>query len=195
MKIKKFFIINDEKTRLVSAIFDKMIQNFDFPWNFDEMEFHIRDENKAVVSDNKCLIVINYNDFFVQHVDKRGISVLILRLFFKCIFRLSTERMPEIIEDIIVNRKMIRKGYGDDILFYYYEKNLGATAKTSLEELALSVAWLSFYGLDSYNSDLFARKTRKFPEINNLIECLKQDLDGENLKIALKIYSEVAKCR
>lgn len=173
MKILKV-LPDDEQGEKISQIFDSVIRRFEYPLKFDSMEVQIRDENKVILRDNTCLLVIDYNDSFVQQKDGRGTAVTILRLLFKAIVKRTYGELPEEIEDVIANREMIRKGYENDLVYYYYNKT------------PCDISWISFYLDDRYNSSLLKRAKTKMSQ--QVMDHLKKDLDKEeNLEKALRV--------
>lgn len=194
MRILKSFPVQDKKTEQVSKVFDAVITKFDYPWRFGRMELHLRDENKVMANEEAGIIVLDYNDVFIQAMDAKGTAVLIMRALFTLITREICGSLPTVIEDIIANREMIRQGYGDALVYYYYQKNISEPRPSTAED---DVPWLSFYIDDRYNSDFF-RQQRKdnngAGDMNNLVECLKQDLtDRDKLGTALRVYYALRK--
>ncbi|MBI4170712.1 MAG: hypothetical protein HY514_03385 [Candidatus Aenigmarchaeota archaeon] len=189
MRILKSFPVQDKKTEQVSKVFDAAITKFDYPWRFDRIELHVRDENKVMANEEAGIIVLDYNDIFIQAMDAKGIAVLILRALFTLITREACGSLPTVIEDIIANREMIKRGYGEALVYYYYQKKITEQRHTTgLED---DVVWLSFYIDDKYNADFFRQQKKESgrQDVRNLVECLKQDLaDREKLGTALRLY-------
>ncbi len=195
MRILKSFQKKDPAAETVSRTFDRMITSIYHPWRFDRLEMHVCYETKAETRGRSCILSIDYNDMFVQQRDARGVAVLIARLLFKIITRETHGELPEVIENIIANRMMIRRGYGDDLVYYYYQKNLFLPQpETPLQQLEQEVAWLSFYPEDRYNAEFLRRKRGGMKSAEGLIERLRGDLDGgENLNAVLRIYHSIAR--
>lgn len=173
MRILKSFAVADGKTALASRMFDKILARSDYPWRFGRMELHIRDENRLILKEGTCLILLDYNDIFVQQSDARGIAAMILRMLFKAIARTRHGSMPEPLEDVIANREMIRKGHGDELVYYYY-------ARQEKGGLAEDIAWLSFWPQDKYNYEFFRDKSKTDESRRELAESLKRDLEVQD---------------
>ncbi|GEM_PF-3783482 len=187
MRILKSFAVQDEKTELVSRAFDEIVTTFDYPWKFSKIELHVRDENRMLLKEDACIILLDYNDVFVQQMDPKGISIMILRMMFRAIYRETHHEMPEAIEEIAVNREMVKKGYGNDLAYYYYTHK----GKGPLKD---DIAWLSFHLQDKYNAELFSNK-KPAGEMKETIESLKRDLEDENnmsnaIRSCMKIGAE-----
>ena len=192
MRILKSFPVDSKKSEAVSKMADMAIVEFSYPWHFDSIELHLRDQEKIVIEGSRCIIVMDYNNFFVRHMDDRGIRIMIMRSLFKASMELTGE-LPAEIEDIICNRKMIKAGFSDDIVYYYFQRK--SEARTPIEELQRDVGWLSFCGLDSYNMQLL-KKENRYPQTGKLIECLKGELSPERLGHAKRLYLDlVSECR
>ncbi len=188
MRILKSFAVQDEKTERVSRIFDRIVTTFDYPWKFSRLELHIRDENKLLLKDDACIMVLDYNDPLIQQSDSKGIAILVLRTLFKAIYRESHGEAPEAIEDIAINREMVKKGYGNDLAYYYYTHYYTHRAKGPLKD---DIAWLSFHLQDKYNAELFRNK-KPAEERKEAIESLKRDLeDQHNMRNAIRNYMRI----
>jgi hypothetical protein len=188
MRILKSFPVRDEKTKLVSRVFDEIIVVLGYPWKFDKIELHVRDEDKTLIEGNRCIAVLDYGDMFIQQMDAKGIRIIITRALFKAIIQEANGRLPEMLEDLVVNREMIRKGFGDDLAYYYYQKNMASV----LSNREKQVAWLSFYIDDKYNAEFFRSFDRSGAtgNVQRLLNCLKKDLNNKgNLNDALRIYN------
>ena len=180
----------------VSRAFDAAITKFPHPWRFEKMELVFGESHSVDISGGKCKITIDRKDRFVAEKDCRAVSLIIARLLFKTASREIRGRLHPIAEDIIVNREMISRGYGDDLVYYYYQRSLGALpASAPLKRLEQEVAWLSFYPADRYNAD-FLRKKAPPHGLERIIECLKGDLERKgNLEEVLRILYSLERQR
>src|SRR3989338_295387 len=97
---------------------------------------------------------------------------MILRMLFRAIYRETHHEMPEAIEEIAVNREMVKRGYGNDLAYHYYTHR----GKGPLKD---DIAWLSFHFQDKYNAEFFRNK-KPAAEMKETIESLKRDLEDEN---------------
>ncbi|MEM7819784.1 MAG: hypothetical protein QXD48_03065 [Candidatus Aenigmatarchaeota archaeon] len=203
MRIIKKFVENDEKIKLISNIFDSIIKNFDFIQHFDSLEFHVRDKNIVKLYNNTALISIDYNNEIIQDRDERAIRSMILHQLYHLIIKRRYQiDMPHLIEDILINREMIKDGYGDDVFYIYYIYLIKKKEVDFNDFIIINIPWLSFYRFDKYNSeylkDMIKRiKYKKEYEerTKKLFEILKKDLtDEKNLRYAIHLY-EVMLCR
>ena len=186
--IKKFE--RDEKTDFVSRIFDGVIIKNPFPLPFSRMELHIRDYDVTVFDTEKAIICLNYNNPLILEMDERGVRTLLLHEIFRLMLRVN---QPRLIEDVMVGRAMILRGYGEDLFYVYYNELMKSKhEETRASFLKASIPWVIFYGLDEYNSKflkVLAGKLhkRKFPETSKFLAILCK-LSDKNLKGAVKEY-------
>ncbi len=188
MKIIKSFPQQDAITDVASRLFDEAIKRVEFPWRFERMEFHVRDENKIVLTEEKCTIVIDYNDLCVQSRDVKGVAAMILQSLFKAAAYQLHGKLPDFILEVAANREMIRSGYGE-YLSYYYFQNFGRR-----DGLYKYLPWISFYSQEKYYAEMFLEICGN-PGNNQpaakLFELLKKDASTDALEHASRLYIEL----
>lgn len=190
--VKKFE--RDERTDFVSSIFDKLIVTDPFPLPFSRIELHIRDYDVTVFDNEKAIICINYNNPLILEMDERGVRTILRHELFRLMLRVN---YPRQIEDVMVGREMILRGYGDDLFYMYYSLLM----KTDHDDtrggfVKASLPWVIFYGLDDYNSKFLKELVgkiykRKYPETAKFLSVLCK-LSGKNLKGAVKEYEYIS---
>jgi hypothetical protein len=192
MKVVKKFD-RDERTELVSRVFDQALMKNDYPLPFNRLEFHIRDRDVTLFEEDMALICIDYNNPFILEMDERGIAILIRHELFRLTLRLT---FPRLIEDVIVGKELIKRGFGDEIFYMYYNLLMKSKHEEKVHSfIRASVPWTIFYGLDNYNSkflkDLVSKLyKRKFPETKKLFLVLCK-LSGNNMRGAVKEYESL----
>lgn len=188
--IKKF--VRDDRTEFASEMFDKTISAYDYPLPFERIEFHIRDSDITVVDDESALICINYNNPLLLEKDKKGLAILIRHELFRLMFKTS---LPRAIEDVIIGRELIKRGFGDDLLYMYYNYMVNMRANDAKDYIELNLPWIIFHGYDSYNSELLKRLAKKlcrekFPETRALFNILCS-LSPKNIHEAVEEHKKV----
>jgi hypothetical protein len=189
MQIKKSAPLQDARSQLISRAFDHAIIKVDFPWRFDCLEFHIRDESKVFTDGGRCVIVFNYDNEFAKKMDEKGILAGIYRLLFLAVSRQKRGQLPSFIEEIASNRDMIKGGLGDFLTYYYF--NL--PQKSGLDS---NIAWLSFFLHEKYDSEFFKKQAdpKIMKQYKKLIEILMSDLDRNGTADhAARVYKETAR--
>lgn len=197
--VKKF--VRDNKTEFASGIFDRIIASHDYPLPFERIEFHIRDSDITVADSSSALICISYNNPFVLEKDAKGLSIIIRHELFRLMFKTS---LPRIIEDVIVGRELVKRGFGDDLLYMYYNYMASMRVDSNESYVKLNMPWIIFKGYDNYNSELLkhlAKKLcrKKFPDTRGLLNmlCTLQDerssstILSKNLHRASEEYSKL----
>jgi len=193
MRILKSMVVDDEKTSLVSQIFNEVITEFDYPWKFNSLEFHIRDENKAVLKNGKAIIVLDYDDPFIKHQDYKGIKSLLLQQLHRLIVKEMYDPTRGFIEIILANRYMVRHGLSDYLMYIYYQRLISPQNSDLDGIIEANMGWLSFHGLDNYNEQ-FLKKMVKVDRIDteDMMEKLKGDLSDSILSNEIsKIYRKL----
>lgn len=201
MRVIKKLVKHDKKTELVSETFDECLMILN-PYFLSRIDFSLEFKDKLdLIFSNACLS-LNYNNPFIQNKDKKAIRILILQKLLCLIFRRGYKSMPELIEEVVINREIIRKGYGNDLFYYYYlflleyETHIINTMDIFLK---VNVPWLSFSGLDDYYADFFKEMVNRFKQkkefevkTKELFLALEKNLlKNENLDKAIAIYNQL----
>lgn len=194
MRLLKSFAENDRRSDFASRVFNEVITEFDYPWHWNSMEFHIRDENKAVVRNGKAIIVIDYDDQMVRQQDYKGIKALILQQLFRLIIKEIHGPMRGPVETVAANREMVRKGYGNDLVYLYYQRLIGKQKQDLDGIIESNIGWLSFAETDKHNTDILKSMVKvSDSNADKLVSLLSKDLDEETQKEAEKLYRKLKK--
>ncbi|MEK6888195.1 MAG: hypothetical protein AABX14_04600 [Candidatus Aenigmatarchaeota archaeon] len=190
--IKKF--PKDEKGEFVSRVFDSIITKGDYHLPFEQLEFHLRDSNTSQVDDEKALICIDYNNPLIQERDQRGVNTLIRHELFRLMFKMN---LPRAVEDVIIGREMIKRGFGDDIFYMYYNRILKMNVSNVEEYIKINLPWIIFHEQDKYNSELLKKIVgkvckKKYPETKKLFDILC-GISPKNVHEAASIYGKISR--
>jgi hypothetical protein len=205
MRIVKKSDIGDEKARMVFDIFDKILMKLGYPWKYDVLGLAINEKTSVFVADSKITITLDYNDSLIQEMDKKGIASLILHSLYHVITKdkYNLAEMPHFIEDVLINREMIKDGYDDYVFYSSYLFLLRKKHVSSLEDyLMVNIPWLSFHGMNDYNSEFLKNMLLRIKNMEHyrdrarkLIDVMKKDLTADkNINYATNAY-EVMLCR
>jgi len=203
MRIGKKLIVKNEKTAIVSNIFDKCIKELGYQF-LDRVEFHLGKENKVKLEFPDAYIFLNYNNPFIQESDKKAIKIIILKklIYLVIINKYPNKKIPKFILEIISNRELIRKGYDKDLFYYYYLLLIQYEPHT-VNELStfmkINIPWLSYYGIDNYDSKTLKKlisifKYRKEFELQTkkVFLTVKKDLLNEKrVDNAIEAYNTI----
>ena len=202
MHVIKRFIGTDEKTGIVSEIFDECLTAADCHF-LSELSFNLDHKDETRLDSGSATIYLNYRNPFIQSMDKKAIRILILRQLLRITLRKDRE-LPGIVEDILVNRAIIRKGYAEDLFYYYYLVLMEYEAASDEIEsfINLNIPWLSFSGMDNYSSETLrkiAERINSKKELQDttraLFDALKKDLlKNENMEEAVRLWNELRRC-
>ncbi|MBI4174259.1 MAG: hypothetical protein HY517_01330 [Candidatus Aenigmarchaeota archaeon] len=180
MRVLKSFE-RDPKTELVSRIFNEVITGpFHLP--FEKIELHIRDRSISIVDGSSAIVCLDYNNPFILESDRRGIRILIIHELFRLMFKFD---LPAEIEDILIGREMIKRGYGEELCYMYYSLLLSSR---DLSAMKANLPWIIFFRDDNITSELLkgiAAKVcrKKLPQ--RLLDMLL-DLNEKNIAQASK---------
>ncbi len=179
MRIVKNLIAKNEKTQLVSAIFDECLKELNYQF-FNKIELHLQKEDEMKLDFPDAYIYLNYSDPFIQSSDKKAIKIILLKKLI-CLAIMSKnpdKKIPDFIMEILTNREIIRKGHGKD-LFYYYYIILLQYEPPRIQELSIflkiNIPWLSFVSLDNYDSKFLKKFIDRF-EYTKAFESMTRDL-------------------
>ncbi len=150
MKIVKSF--DTKRFKLLSDAIDSTITEMGHPWHFDRMVFFLSKSEFAKADEESAAIFI---DIKSVDDDERFVKAYIHRLltYLACSLRGSLTG-NDIIDCIITNREVIRKGLGDELFYYYYiSLNRKKKAGGYGEFIHMNIPWISFAGSDAHYSD------------------------------------------
>ena len=198
-----------KKTKLISDVFNSILGEMALEKFFDKIEISIEEKDDSNINNRNAKISLDYRNPFIQNSDRRAIKILILHQIFHAITRQYVKPMPHVVEDVIINKELIKRGYGDDLLYFYYIYLVNHhKGVNNIEDfLHINVPWISFFSLDDYNSAFLKRiinkfeNTKKFQkQSKKLVSVMKKDLLKEgNQKIAINAYknilAECSKCK
>ncbi len=190
MRLVKVFA-KDDKAEFVSKIFGELLTSTDLHLPFDRIEFHVRDSDVTLIKDSTALVCINYNNPLVVEKDYKGVRTLLMRELFRLMFKFN---IPRLVEDVIVGREMIKRGFGDDLCYMYYNYLLTMQPETIEDYIHANLPWIIFRGYDNYNSELFkklaAKVCKKKYQCNRLFDLLV-NLSQKNLFLVVKEYKKL----
>ncbi len=172
MHVKKKFHskgLRSEQELLVSKGIDAACKKMRTAWPWTNMEFSIGKE----MADR---IYIPLNDFSVKSKDHKAIVAFVIQQMYlyyirKNGFTVNNRKISPLIEKIISNRAMVKHGFADDLSYYYYIflANRNKYVRTMDDFLEVSSAWLSFFGVDDYNTGLFRDMIRQLFKVETPI--------------------------
>ena len=184
-----------EHGQLVSRVFDEALVSSGVKLNYDSIELELRDRDVSLVKDYTATICLDYNNPLVLDMDEKGIGIIIRRELFRLMFKFN---LPRPVEDVIIGRELVKRGFGDDLLYMYYNIVMRSRPKNISDYIAVNIPWIIFRGYDDYNSDLMKKLagkvcSKKFPETKKLFDTLC-NLSQKNMTAAGKEY-EMISCR
>ncbi|KHO47436.1 MAG: hypothetical protein QT00_C0002G0088 [archaeon GW2011_AR5] len=181
----------DAGTRLVSDIFDNILVNGDF--KFESIELHVRDKAVSFIDDEKAVICLDYNDPFIREMDARGIRILLVHELFRLTFKFD---VPKHVEDVIIGREMLRRGYGDELLYLYYNRLLQGGYEGIEGCVRANLPWIIFSKHDKYDSELLKKQAAKICgkkfDCRRLFDVLV-DLSQKTIPKAAEEYTKLVK--
>lgn len=186
---------NDELSGVVSKIVDSVLLETGYNF-FERLEFSLG-EDRVEVEDHTAKISLDKDNTFIVERDTRVTRILILQKL-ELAFLRKYNKFPDYIENLIVNRRIVKR-FGNDFFYLSYiylireERNI----KDMNKFLNINLPWLSFYGINDYNSRFLLKmlsmfKNRKvFQHLaRKLFLALKRDLGKErNLAKAIKEFA------
>ena len=205
MRIVKNLIEKNDKTKLVSFIFDQCLDELNYNF-FDRIELHIQKENKTWLDLPNAYVCLNYNNPFIWSEDVKAVKIIMLKqlISLAIAYRYMDLQIPDFIMDIMTNRETMQKGYEKD-LFYYYYLMLMEHEPHEIQEfdtfMRINTPWLSYYGFDNYDSEFLKdmvglfRYNKEFESVtNDLFIALKKDLRIEkNLSVAIATFNLISR--
>lgn len=205
MKIVKNLIEKNDKTKLVSDIFDECLKELNYQF-FEKIELHLQKEDKIKMDFPNAYIFLNYNNPFIQSSDKKAIKIIILRQIISLVIssKYMDKKIPGFILEIMTNREVIKKGLGKDLFYYYYLYLIQYEPNKILELstfLQINIPWLSYFGVDNYDSRTMKKIINSFEYIKefesttrDLFLAVKKDLLKEkSLEKAIEAYNTILK--
>ena len=190
MKIVKRFI-KDEQTSLISGVFDEFLVSDSFHLPFDSIEFHIRDSDISIVKGDKALVCLDYNNPLFLQKDIKGIKTIVRHEFFRLMFKTNLSRD---IEDVIIGREMIKRGFGEDLLYVYYHYIVNSKATNIQDYIKSNLPWIIFQGYDKNNSEFLKKATEKQNKRRKICDHLFDlltNLSSKNLHEVIEEYKKL----
>jgi len=197
MRILKQIDKENELATLASKLFDKLVVKPAVPLNFDYLEFNLVGHTSA--EENKIRIGIDIDDPILADKDRRTIRILITFEMFRIFVRRMLEKdIPVDVEDVIIAREMIKRGYIDDIayLFYIYAaKSEVFDIKSSLKFHLIAKTFVSydeFY--TKFFNDIANKKSKHEMDltVRLFLQVIERDLlDDKNLNKAIELYEAI----
>ncbi len=194
MIITKNFIHND-RTRLVSDIFDKLVGSQELHLPFNRIELTIQDTSNSMVNNETAVVCIGCNDPVVTEKDRRGIAMLIYHELFRLMFKFD---VPKPVEDVIIGKELAKRGFGDGLFYLYYITIMNKRHTTLQDHINLNIPWIVFNKQDPYNSDFMKRLAKKLsksrPECRRLFNLLLNVPKKDVEKAATEYNRLVTQC-
>lgn len=191
MKIVKKFV-RDENTELVSHIFNKVITSQDYHLPFEALELNIGDSDISSVEDCTAAICLDHNNPFVVEKDRKGLDIIIRRELFRLMFKMD---VPKAIEDVIIDRELVKRGFGNDIFYMHYTYVMKSRVSSLDDFIQVNLPWIAFHGYDKHDSEFLKKlvakiSKKKFPETRKFFNLLCS-LSPSNLRAAVEEYSKL----
>ena len=202
MRVTKKLCVRNEKTLFISKVFDDVITRTEFPLNADYIELNVG-YGATVVDDEKIVIGIDVNDPLLMNMDARVIKTLLtFELFRVYVRKMLKIEVPRPIEDIIVGRELVRKGFSGDVSYIFYILVMTHDVADVKSFIRANIPRLVFKNADEFNYKLFhgyedKSSKRKFTakyklKTKKLFAALGKDLwDLKNLKKSIQLYGDV----
>ena len=196
MRIIKRFDVNRYKT--LSDSIDKVFLSINFPWNLEKIIFSLSNKNDSNFNYPNAEIFLNPK---IRKQEESVIKLIIFKEIFSLLIKIKNmESGIRFIDNIIANREMIKNGFGDYYLNYAYVKLFRPIEIENFHTfLTLNLPWISFSGLDNFNSVFLKDMVKKFKypktfetRSGRLFSTTEKDLtDKKNLRRAINLYNEV----
>jgi hypothetical protein len=198
MRIIKKLYERSSKTLFVSKVFDSVITRTELPMNFESLELSIG-YGLTGIKDNAAKIGIDADDPLLKDNDARAVRILITFELFRLVVRRQLEKhIPRLIEDVIISRDMIRRGFVNDLSYIFYIF-LSTQRITDIKDyIKFNLPWIIFKNHDNYYHELFYNYAKSRPRADydvrtrDLFKALAKDLwDMNNLNECIKRYEDV----
>lgn len=203
MKIVKKSTKKTPHSKTVSDTFNTVLGEVPLEKFFDKIELNLGEKEDVIIAKRSAKILLNYKSQPIQNNDRKAIKILILHQLFHAITQQYMKPLPHMLEDVIINKDLIKRGYGDDLLYFYYIQMMKhpKQIKDIEDFLELNIPWLSFFSLDDYNSEFLKRMINRFEDrkkyetkSTKLFSAMKKDMLKErNQKIAINAYENIMK--
>jgi hypothetical protein len=174
----------DKTSEFLSATIDSVVLELGYDF-FDRLEFKTGKDG-VEFREGTVEISIDKNNRFLAERDVRATRILILQQLE--LARLKKNKiLPDYIEKLVVNRRLAKKFSRD---FFYLSYLLLIREKREIDDmnkfLDINLLWLSFYGIDEYNSRFLFKMLNMFKyrkafqeQTRKLFLVLKKDLEEE----------------
>ena len=181
MKVRKKTDFEDEKSKLVFRMFDRVLGAYgELPF---DVVFYIGGETEAIYDEEerKATLIFNYYDKFVREGDEKGIWARLMYLFY--LASVKQQQMPEIIDEIIAGRRMAVR-YPEELFYTMYIDAVSFVQSNNIEEQVIAlIPYFIFSRIDKYNAGLLfsmVQEADKFKSKNKkLFAALESNLGTE----------------
>lgn len=199
MKIIKKFIYSNKITGIVSRIFDDAVKEIAPFLKFNTITLELKNDFNSKMADNSATVYLDYTNDFIQNTDEKAIRFFILREFFKIFVKKKNGiNIPEFVEELIVNREMVKNGYANEVSYFYYAILARKPKIKSKEDfLYINLPWLIFYEKDEFYCSFFKKLSTKLvkkynnPYAAKVLNTLKKNLwDRKNLENAARVCGD-----
>ena len=139
---------------------------------FQKFKIKITSKEDTRVEEGCAIICINPHDPIIQREDKEFTDFLIRKEVYKSELR-KNSKLPEFLEDIMVNKRIIKEGYGDVVESYYFilmNDHMSINVDDDEKFFKVNIPWISFYGIDRYKSEYFKKLSRSFQSNDEIVE-------------------------
>jgi len=177
MRVKKKTDFEDEKSKLVFRIFDRVLAAYgELPF---DIVFYIGGETEVIYDEGQreATLILNYYDRFVMESDEKGIWARIMYLLY--LTAVKQQEMPEIIDEIIAGRRMAVH-YPEELFYIMY---IDAVSFPQDEKIVSLIPYFIFSRVDKYNAGLLfsmVNEAEKFKSKNKkLFAALESSLGTE----------------
>lgn len=136
----------------LSKIFDEVLSKTWYRLFVERLEFILSNSHGFELDGRTAKIFFDKNDECLKNNDARIMRAIIAHQFFHIIMRLrGISSKHHLVEDVIVNREMVKHGFKDDIFYYMYNWLIKKKHVSNFEDyLMLHVPWLSFHTIDEH---------------------------------------------
>ena len=140
--------------------------------SFQKITIKITNKEDTRHDNGHAVVCINPTDPLILRGDKDFINLIVRKEIYKSELR-KGERLPEFLEDILLNKRIIKEGLGDVLESYYYilmNDHMSFKVQDQEKFLKINIPWISFYGMDNYRSEYFKKLSKRFRDVDQFEE-------------------------